>query len=482
MNFSFSNLGAIKATEMELRPLTIIIGPNNSNKTYIAYTVYGLLHELLSSRIGVPVASSGIDSKKAPSNYNWHDKLKSELSLYQRRAESWFARNLGTFFQDSSDRLFSGTSVKVSFSETEFQDALKNLSKIKAIKSLRGTINLSLSNSDIHIHTDDSLSFGPLRLRDVLIRLLNSTNNFIYPKPFLLPAERNAFVITYKMLANRRYKFLRETQRGLFGKSSNKQRRQLELLREQGDIRYPQPVEDFLDFLTDVELESEKEYKSKKRQDFINLADYIELNIQNNNKTNWKVTELGGREIKVSINKELEIDLYNASSSIKQISPLLLYLRYRAQENDLLIIDEPEMNLHPESQAKLLEALAILVNLGVKVLLTTHSPYFMAHLNNLVSGNVTNKSALKRQAEALYLKDTHAFLPLDSVSAYEMKAYKNEFKLNDLKDKDYGIRWDTLSDVSAEIQQKFFQIHEKGKAPSRATKKKKTSKQAKPKV
>ncbi len=42
MEITFSNLGAIKKTTLDLRPLTIIIGPNNSNKTYIAYSIYGL--------------------------------------------------------------------------------------------------------------------------------------------------------------------------------------------------------------------------------------------------------------------------------------------------------------------------------------------------------------------------------------------------------------------------------------------------------
>ena len=42
MKIKFSNLGLIKETELDLRPLTVIIGPNNSNKTYIAYCVYGL--------------------------------------------------------------------------------------------------------------------------------------------------------------------------------------------------------------------------------------------------------------------------------------------------------------------------------------------------------------------------------------------------------------------------------------------------------
>jgi predicted ATPase len=42
MKIKFWNLGSIKEAELDLRPLTVIIGPNNSNKTYIAYSIYGL--------------------------------------------------------------------------------------------------------------------------------------------------------------------------------------------------------------------------------------------------------------------------------------------------------------------------------------------------------------------------------------------------------------------------------------------------------
>lgn len=42
MKIKLWNLGSIKEAEVDLRPLTVIIGPNNSNKTYIAYSIYGL--------------------------------------------------------------------------------------------------------------------------------------------------------------------------------------------------------------------------------------------------------------------------------------------------------------------------------------------------------------------------------------------------------------------------------------------------------
>lgn len=44
MKITFSNLGTIRRTTLDLAPLTVIIGPNNSGKTYVAYATYGLFH------------------------------------------------------------------------------------------------------------------------------------------------------------------------------------------------------------------------------------------------------------------------------------------------------------------------------------------------------------------------------------------------------------------------------------------------------
>jgi len=57
---------------------------------------------------------------------------------------------------------------------------------------------------------------------------------------------------------------------------------------------------------------------------------------------------------------------------VKELSPLVLYLRYLALPGELLIIDEPEMNLHPEAQVKMIEFIAMLINAGLRVLVTTH--------------------------------------------------------------------------------------------------------------
>jgi hypothetical protein len=455
VKITFSNLGSIKKTELELRPLTVIIGPNNTSKTYVAYSIYGLwqkLRELLHEIIHVEISK---DKKGAIST----DIEKVVLAL---RHTLWLVKDsfrdgLDSYFQDSTGKLFSRTDFGLDVEDSEVRSALEHVLSARSYRWDAASVkhgHLTLVPS-----AAQSILSGPNQVGMAVTRaFLQRVASQLFPTPFLLPAERNAFVITYKMLATRRFRLMRDAQRELVSKRKVDMR-MVELLREQGDIRYPMPIEDFLDFLTDVELADNTKVTKGKRSPLAALADDIETNIQGSHRTRVAPTRLGGSEIKVDVKRGLSIDLYNASSSIKQLAPLLLFLRYRATENSFVIIDEPEMNLHPESQAKVLEALCIMVNLGVRVLLTTHSPYFMAHLNNLVAGSA-DAAVRKRQSASLYMGDERAFLPMDKVSAYEMK----DGKLISLKDEDYGIRWDTLSDVSAELQQRYFAIREAGGA------------------
>ena len=465
MNIRFHNLGKIKETELDLKPMTVIIGPNNSNKTYIAYSVYGLWQTLA----GVPYGNGDvIQFRSSPDGLltTKIDAIRENFTTYINKNVSDFVEELEIFFQDSSRALFANTKFDVSISSEEFSSALNVLQG--ATINLRGGEKLHIDlEKDVLVvsatqetaTTSEELQINNISPLQLSFMLRTSILGELFAHPYLLPAERNAFVITYKVLANRRLKLMLDAQRRLFS-SREASKRQLDLLKEAGEVRYPQPIEDFLELLFEIETET----NSSSQNGMGKLAANIENSIQNGNKINFRATALGGQEIMVDVGNGLNIDLYNASSSIKQLAPLLLYLRYRAAKGDLLIIDEPEMNLHPESQAKLLEVLAMLVNEGVYVLLTTHSPYIMAHLNNLAHATEVSAAAKRKQAKSLYLGDAAALLDMDQISAYEMR----DNQLHSLKDPDYGIRWDTLSDVSGDLQQKFFQIYEEGQTPERA--------------
>jgi hypothetical protein len=85
-------------------------------------------------------------------------------------------------------------------------------------------------------------------------------------------------------------------------------------------------------------------------------------------------------------NKSLRLTMDQVSSSIRSILSLYFYIRDQGhQENQMLMIDEPEMNLHPKNQRAMARFLASLVNQGIKVMVSTHSDYLVRELSHLTA-------------------------------------------------------------------------------------------------
>lgn len=79
---------------------------------------------------------------------------------------------------------------------------------------------------------------------------------------------------------------------------------------------------------------------------------------------------------------EQPIEVLNVASGVKSMAMLAKVVGNGSlREGDLLIADEPESNLHPEWQVRFAEFLVLLQKeLGIKLLLNTHSPYFLKAL------------------------------------------------------------------------------------------------------
>lgn len=73
------------------------------------------------------------------------------------------------------------------------------------------------------------------------------------------------------------------------------------------------------------------------------------------------------------------IDFSNLASGLKTFVIIQTLIENGVlNEGSLLIIDEPEVNLHPEWQLKFAEVLVLLYReMGIRMLLNTHSPYFL---------------------------------------------------------------------------------------------------------
>ncbi|MEZ0130561.1 AAA family ATPase, partial [Flavobacterium sp. LBUM151] len=79
---------------------------------------------------------------------------------------------------------------------------------------------------------------------------------------------------------------------------------------------------------------------------------------------------------------QIEFEFGNVATGIKSFGILQLLLQKgKLNSNTLLIIDEPEVHLHPTWQVKFAEILVLLSKeLAIPILLTSHSPYFIEAL------------------------------------------------------------------------------------------------------
>lgn len=112
--------------------------------------------------------------------------------------------------------------------------------------------------------------------------------------------------------------------------------------------------------------------------------------------------------------KEGSVDLILAASMIKELAPIYLIVKELANKGHLLIIEEPESHLHPAAQIKLMEVFAKLINEGLHIVMTTHSDILLRKLAHLVMVSSTKSK-------------THVALRPEDVSVYLLKPDKNGY-------------------------------------------------------
>ena len=150
-----------------------------------------------------------------------------------------------------------------------------------------------------------------------------------------------------------------------------------------------------------------------------------------------------------------ELSLANASSMVSELAPVVLYLRHMIQPRNVLIVEEPESHLHPAMQVKFTHQLAALVEAGVRVIVTTHSEWLLEELANIVQRSRIPKA---KRNDQVALRE-------DQVGAWLFKRHKSpkgsvvnqvSFDESGLYSSDYNEVAETLHNdwaaISSEIQ------------------------------
>jgi hypothetical protein len=404
MKITLKNIGALKQAEFTLGELTLICGENNTGKTYATYALFGFL-ESWRDFFSLEIAPEKIAELFAEgvtyidlSSYINHaatftaqacEKYKNELPAVFAAPADRFKESVFTIDLIVQPQKLEKFERKMRAENTEL------FSITKQENSLNMVVSFLVEKDKIKIPKNVITSVIESALKDIIF-----SRNF--PNPFIASAERTGAAIFRKELNFARNRLLEEMSQA--GKNINP----LDLLFNVYQD-YALPVKRNVDFTRQLESVAKKNsFILDKHPDILtNFAAII-----GGNYTVTRNDEL----YYIPKNKKIKLTMEESSSAVRSLLDIGFYLRHVAQRGDLLIVDEPELNLHPENQRHLARLFARLVNVGIKVFITTHSDYIIKELNTLIMLN-NDKPHLKRIAEK------ENYLPDELLSAEKIKVY-----------------------------------------------------------
>ncbi|WP_026705016.1 AAA family ATPase [Flavobacterium soli] len=153
--------------------------------------------------------------------------------------------------------------------------------------------------------------------------------------------------------------------------------------------------------------------------------------------------------------------LSQSSSGIQSLVPLLLVIEYETNKyegdyNKSFIIEEPELNLFPVKQKKLIDYLiGKIKNKSHKIIFTTHSPYVLSSLDTLMlAKNTFNEHPdLKEEINAIVPESN--WIDYNDISVYEVK----NGKVYSIKNKEFkSIDTNVIDSVSDIISVEFDKL------------------------
>ncbi|MCL1791774.1 MAG: ATP-binding protein [Peptococcaceae bacterium] len=379
MKVHLESLGVIQNADIEVGKFTILCGLNNSGKTYVTYAIYGFLY-FWQNQFSINTDPEILRKLKG------HGFVAMSLKEYIDSAQKIvdkacleYTKILSNVFS-AQEKLFEDSLFKIEIMDNEIEilkDEYKqgirtSLSKSQVMMLQKGENEMDL---EVTLYEDEDSTHDE-EIPDYFLKhtLSNAIKEivfcYVFPRVYIASAERTGAAIFRQELNFARNRLLDE----IGGKKAKIDPIKF-LFPPKSD--YAWPVDHNVDFVRKLETISRKEsYFSSQYKDIIESftdilgGDYLV------NKNNELTFTPAGKKIRLSMDE--------SSSSVRSLLDIGFYIKHVAQRHDLLMIDEPELNLHPENQRKMARLLASLINCGVNIFVTTHSDYILRELSNLI--------------------------------------------------------------------------------------------------
>ena len=131
-----------------------------------------------------------------------------------------------------------------------------------------------------------------------------------------------------------------------------------------------------------------------------------------------------------------ELKMVNLSTGMKSFVILRRLLQNgNIDENGIIILDEPEIHLHPEWQLKFAEIIVLIQKeFNTNILLNTHSPYFLNAIEVY-----SEKYAIEKKCNYYLANEEHGITSIVDVTKETEKIYAKLAKpLQELENIEYG--------------------------------------------
>ena len=419
------DLGPIANGKVDLRPLTVFVGPSNTGKTYMSILIYAL-HKVLGGFLPLPIFSRGFryphyrsqdsTSRSTPfdephlSEDDYSQLVRTldetekpvmyhDLPVGLRSALKTNLKESGAELELELNRCFDSATlselVRTSSSETNIKVSLQAPSSANVFWHMDMSLSddLSTASSDVKdfvlipeigrsSRSDESRSRLDYMVRswkapvfviiEKMANLVSLTEDEVRVRPagiHYLPAARSGIMQSHRVIASSLV--IRSTRAGLeqFPALPSFSGVMADFMKQLIMYRNERGIHPML-----AQIAKELEHDT--------LAGLVGLGPSPGGFPEFVYRPHGTED---------DVRMTRASSMVSELAPLVLFLRGVIGKGDTLIIEEPEAHLHPAAQTRMAITLGRLVRAGVRVLITTHSDWLLKQIGNLMREGEINE-------------------------------------------------------------------------------------------
>ncbi len=394
------DFGKIKKAEIDISPLTLFVGDNNSGKSYLLSLIWAIYAADTNSVIFRDVMEVLVEeyAQVYQDLYDCISKVKEGEKQEIKIPSSVLVEILNKLLERNKDKFVAGI----------FNSEQVTIGKLAVILEREFDLTMAVEKKEDAVDVSCkegyfSMAFhGKRMMEDVeyvtkkifiggLRRFFKGATGLHDRSTVYLPAARTGFMLAKNVI--------------------NKVGRQVAYdvtdFEDREEIQpFTKPIIHFLNMMEELKLDYKTEYGE--------IIEWMETVMAHGSIRYGN--ELNGREIRYLPEGSKEsLPLRTTSAVVTELTPLLLLLKYR-RSLKAICYEEPEMCLHPGLQQEMGKLLVRLVNQRLSMIATTHSDIIVQHINNMC--RLKEMDASGELLEKLGLTEEDA-ISLEKVAIYQ---------------------------------------------------------------